>query len=387
MRPVIITDVKYRMAVPVIRQLKRSGCPTICVEYETTPPRAALGFQSRACDRRITLPYEEGAFLKGLKELALSLPERPVLIPVGRRTLGIVSRHPELSCADFLVPGPQALELADNKYQVQRLARELGVPAPFTTSLSEWSSVEELAGQVPYPCVVKYQNGEALGLKPAQRYTVLRERDALVHRYREMARNQENPIVQEYVEGPGLGVSLLLGRDGGLLDFICHERLREYPASGGPSSLCVSVFDRQLLKEAYRLLRGLGFCGVAMVEFKGGLERPRLMEVNPRFWGTSPLVAAAQSTFYETLYRAAGGEEVPLDLDTCQPNYQVGRKMRFTPQDLLSFPGSFRRSGRKLAFLGGYLRDCCNPKIKDGLFRASDPKPYFRYLANALKDR
>jgi len=72
-----------------------------------------------------------------------------------------------------------------------------------------------------------------------------------------------------------------------------------------------------------------------MVEFKldprDGL--PKLMEVNPRFWGSLSLAITAGVNFPYLLYRMSRGEKF-------QPvkNYQIGKKSRWLlPGDILHF--------------------------------------------------
>ncbi|MEG1747317.1 MAG: ATP-grasp domain-containing protein [Oscillospiraceae bacterium] len=385
MNHIFVTDVKYRMAVPVLRVLHRGGSRVTALEYDTTPAAQALGFCSNCADETVSLPFEETAFLAGLKGLAEACPERPVVIPVGRRTLGILAEHQEVrGFADVITPTPEALRWADNKRRVLALAREIGVPCPISATIEDFGSLEELGEAMTYPAVVKYQNGETLGLKPAQRYQIVEDKAALMAVYSQMAQRQAAPIAQEYVAGTGFGVSVVLGADGRLCDFICHERLREYPTAGGPSACCRAIFSRELLQYACKLLGAIGFTGVAMVEFKGTLEHPKLMEINPRFWGTSPLIAAAGSGFYESLVAAAQGRAPALDPATCTPNYQVGKVMRFLPQDLLAFPHYLKQSRHKGACLAGYLGDCFRPSVREGLFDRRDCRPFFRYLWNLL---
>jgi predicted ATP-grasp superfamily ATP-dependent carboligase len=67
-----------------------------------------------------------------------------------------------------------------------------------------------------------------------------------------------------------------------------YRRLREYPITGGPSTLRESIGGRNIREIAERLLSALGWAGIAMVEFRVDPRdgRPKLLEVNPRFWGS-----------------------------------------------------------------------------------------------------
>lgn len=121
-----------------------------------------------------------------------------------------------------------------------------------------------------------------------------------------------------------------------------------------------------------------------MVEFKGSLEKPVLMEVNPRFWGSSPLIAAAGSGFYESVVLASLGQN-STQQPPYRPHYQVGQRMRFLLQDIAAFSSYLRQSQNKAGFALGYLGSLLNPKTKEGLFAAGDLRPFIRYVKNSVK--
>ena len=141
------------------------------------------------------------------------------------------------------------------------------------------------------------------GLKAADRYAVADTPEAYAQILARMQRYDPSPIVQDKIAGPGIGVSLLLDRDGRMISALCHRRIREYPITGGPSTCCESFYDAALIDRAYRLLHSFGFTGMAMVEFKGDC----LLEVNPRVWGSFPMTEAAQSPLVAHYARAAAG--------------------------------------------------------------------------------
>jgi ATP-grasp domain-containing protein len=83
---------------------------------------------------------------------------------------------------------------------------------------------------------------------------------------------------------------------------------------------------------AVRLLKKIGWHGVAMVEFK--VERdtgiPRLMEINGRFWGSLQLALDAGVNFPHLLYRLAKEKSVVVP----DGGYKVGVKSRWLLGDL-----------------------------------------------------
>jgi predicted ATP-grasp superfamily ATP-dependent carboligase len=118
--------------------------------------------------------------------------------------------------------------------------------------------------------------------------------------------------------------------------------LREYPVSGGASTLRVSVRHDEIYEMAHSLLNALQWFGVAMVEFKIDPRdgRPKLMEINPRFWGSLALAIHAGVNFPWLLYRMASNENFkPVE------TYRLGVQCRWLlPGDLLHFIFNARRS-------------------------------------------
>ena len=121
-----------------------------------------------------------------------------------------------------------------------------------------------------------------------------------------------------------------------------HRRLREYPVLGGASTLRESVRHDEIRDMALTLVKALDWYGVAMVEFKvdprDGI--PKLMEINPRFWGSLSLAVEAGVNFPYLLLRMSRGEDfTPVE------QYQVGKKCRWLlPGDILHFIYNPRRA-------------------------------------------
>ena len=142
-----------------------------------------------------------------------------------------------------------------------------------------------------------------------------------------------------------------------------HRRLRENPITGGSSTAAESFYDDELRELGLRLLRALEWDGVAMVEFKrdqrDGLYK--LMEINPKFWGSLDLALAAGIEFPWLAVETALGRDIgPVR------SYPTGVRFRWVYEDLLrtiANPSSAR------AFLRDFSSD-----VHDDLVW-NDPKP------------
>ncbi len=273
MKTAIVTDGKYRSSIAAVRALHRAGYQVIVTQTRADVHAVPAVAASRCCAvfRWIDGAAADDSYADRLAAL-LETYDRPVLFCVGAVTLNTVAAQRErfARVADFLIAPRPVLDALNDKETVHaRARRALGIPVP-----------RQYDGVPPerYPVVIKPHCGEKFGLKAADRYAVADTPEAYAQILARMQRYDPAPIVQDRITGPGIGVSLLLGRDGCLICVaLCHRRIREYPVTGGPSTCCESFYDAALIDRAYRLLHSFGFTGMAMVEFKGDC----LLEVNP----------------------------------------------------------------------------------------------------------
>lgn len=385
---VIVTDVRYRMSLPIIRSLGRVGARITAADRITTPDKAALGFYSKYTHARAHLPSPENTddFLSAL--CSLDVGERAALIPVGIDTLLTLcaNRKKVSESFDIALPPMESIELANDKLSLMRYAKDQGVPCPATATLRDGEEISELAARVAYPAVIKYRAGELLQLDPKDRYCIVKGPEELIARYEKMHELQEKPIVQEYVSGEGFGVSVVMDKQSNPLKLFCHRRIHEYPTSGGPSCLCESAWNNELAEHAVKLLKSLNWHGVAMVEFKGTPSGGyKLMEINPRIWGSVALAPAAGCDIASAIVASARGELSAVS--ELSPDYRVGKRMRFLLQDILAFPSYLKSSKNKFAFALKYMALLLDPRCADGVFKIYDPMPGIRYLIQAFKKK
>ena len=155
-----------------------------------------------------------------------------------------------------------------------------------------------------------------------------------------------------------------------------HKRLREYPLSGGPSTLRESVHNVQMEKIAVDLMKACEWHGVAMVEFKlhQVTKKPYLIEVNPRFWGSINHAIASGVDFPYLLYKMAVDGDVPPVLD-----YKIGIKTRFFLNDVRALYGGYRKNKDFSFFLNEILANYPSDELT-----WDDPIPFFFYLGQKI---
>lgn len=367
----IVTDVHYRMSLAIIRDLADNGIRTVVCEYDEF--HCPVGFYSSKISAHYTLNSgnKSDALLKLCGKIYRESGEKPVLFPVGAKTLELVSINSKkfAEVSYFLIPSPYQLDLFNDKSRVAAIAKDMDIAIPREYKLSDSFS---------FPVVVKPTCGEKAGLSAADRYVIAENSEELEQAYSRFENITEDlPVIQEYLTGGGAGCSVLC-RDGEILAHICHRRVREYPVSGGPSSCCEKIMSPSLLTSVRKVVSETKYSGIAMFEFKKDSNGEyRLLEVNPRVWGTYPLTRACGSNFTYLWFLAAAGADLP--------EYSGGThvKMAYYPSDLAAAL-CYLKHGKLRKFLSA-ISDFADPRVKNGLSERGDRRPYRMYLKSLFK--
>ena len=274
------------------RSLGRRGVEVITGdEYAMTP--ASFSRYSVAHFRYPSPTREPDAFLDKLEEVVLEHkpedPETPyVLMPIHKETY-LIARHRARFEPHIRVPIPtlEAIEQVHNKGTLAAFALEKNIPIPRT-----WlpDSVEQLAAQVneiTLPVFVKLRESAAgVGIKKVDTAEEMLETFShFIERYR--LKPRDYPLVQEAVPGDDYCVTTLFD-SGQLRASMTYRNLRAFPAESGAGVVRETVEAPAMERIAGELLGSLGWHGVGQLDFRwdGKADsEPRLIEVNPRFWG------------------------------------------------------------------------------------------------------
>ncbi|RLF09286.1 MAG: hypothetical protein DRJ69_04945 [Thermoprotei archaeon] len=317
-----------------------------------------------------SLRKDKEKFQKAILRIVTRLPIE-LVIPVNEETcLALAECKEELEEYCFVaVPELEILLKSVDKGLSIRIAEEIGVPCPKTFFLEDVDDIKEVSEEVSYPAVIKPRRkviwvGKGFITMKVNPENYVRSPSELVRKYRALVARYPFlspdllPLVQEFVPGQGYGAEFLLSyRDGTLKAVFAHKRLREYPITGGVSTLRIGIKAPSLLELGLKLLRAMNWRGVAMVEFKVGPDGvPRLMEVNGRFWGSLPLAIASGVDFPFLLYLDIMGHDFKPVL-----NYRAGVMRRWLiPADVLWLLDSIA-SGCGLNCLLEFLRSFSVP--------------------------
>jgi predicted ATP-grasp superfamily ATP-dependent carboligase len=187
----------------------------------------------------------------------------------------------------------------------------------------------------------------------------VKKKEDLIPSYQRVHERFPFPIVQEWIpDGGGVyGFSALFDETSNVKAAFVHKKLRMYPVQGGPSTLGEGVEYPQVMEMGLSLLKSLNWVGVGMAEFKvdprDGI--PKLMEVNPRFWGSLQLAIASGVDFPYLILKMAKRENFEPIL-----HYAVGKRFRWLLLgDLLHFFNNPNRFHLHPSFFNFFDHDTC----------------------------
>jgi predicted ATP-grasp superfamily ATP-dependent carboligase len=320
---VLVTDGHWRKTLAVLRSLGRKGV------HVTVGERTFLNtsFFSKYCSRRLVYPsprrYPDQFIEFIIKEIKKNQYE--CLFPMEEETLLLLAKHQsEISKFSYLlISDLKKIQFVRDKGKLIQFAEAHGIPTPKTFY------------EPPTPTLPPWGGGEGEGyvIKPrissgSFGIAYVKKREDLVPSYQRIHTRYPFPLIQEWIpDGDGtFGFSALFDEASNVKAAFVHKKLRMYPVQGGPSTLREGVEHPQVMELGLSLLKSLNWVGVAMVEFKvdprDGI--PKLMEINPRFWGSLQLAIFSGVDFPYLILKMARGEKFDPVL-----HYPVGKRCRW----------------------------------------------------------
>jgi predicted ATP-grasp superfamily ATP-dependent carboligase len=366
---VLVTDASYKHTLGIVRSLGSKGVEVTVVAESVRD----LVCASRFCNRIETAPGpDQPAFAERILELA-SQHHFDLVMPVGYATTLALSRREADLCrlTRLEVMDYESIRAAGNKKCVFEIASAVGLNVPATLYPQNLPEVALYQSRLRYPLIIKpVCESPGVGVRRVD------DAGQLLSLYREVVEQYDAhqlPMIQEYVPGYGCGFFALY-QEGVCKRVFMHRRLRENPPGGGASCCAESFYDPKLKEYGLRLLDRLNWHGVAMVEFRYDTQARdyKLLEVNPKFWGSLDLALACGVDFPYLLCQMAEGIELAYS-----EQYEVGVRFHWP------FSGDFQHCWRRPASFGAVLADCLNPRVRSNLW-LSDFAPNLREAETIL---
>lgn len=357
---VLVTDANYKHTLGAVRSLSMAGFIVDAIGSRFTLSGLSKFLNKTVFDERLFSENHIDEFLQFLVKNSYD-----VLLPIGARSVRLVSKYKKEieRCCKVPVSDIEKVDYCLDKKRTQSLAKSLGIKVPENYEISFKDGKIEITSEVRYPVFIKGSH-EIFKRRPS----IARNQQELISTLASWQRHDFAksfpPLVQEFIEGHGFGYFALY-KNGKCVQSFMHERIRESPAIGGPSTCAMSIYDENLMRLGQKLFDAIGWHGVGMVEFRKDerTDEYYLMEINPKFWGSLDLAIACGVDFPTMAAKMALGEEIlPIE------KYPTGVKFHWL------YGGEIAHAIENPSSIPSIIRDSLNPNVKSNLWR-SDPLP------------
>ena len=279
-------------------------------------------------------------------------------------------------------PETPVLEFTFDKKKVLDRAQELGIPCPKSYFIENTEAWERKNGQIPFPAVIKpIRSLGGVGVSFVDSPDILKRIHAeSMKQFGPVLIQEKIPYEERY------SVAILMNFSHSMRRCCVLRAIRCYPLDTGPASFVESVDRPDLVKMAEMLLESIQYQGIAEVEFVIDKRdnMPKLMEINPRFWGSLQGAISSGVDFPALLYDLYNNGDVRKNIE-----YKRGIKTRnvipYEHHRLVnilrgSYPTSFKISSL-VEFVKFFQDDAYF------IFSLDDMQPFLSLFTNSLRKR
>ncbi len=323
MRPTAVVMNMFYTGLGIARSLGEHGIPVIGL----TSHRGIYGNYTRHATPRVCPDSRDKpeALLPFLLKLGAELSSRAVLFPTRDDDVLFLDRYrrPLGAYFDLVLPRAEVVTACLDKWETHLVAAKAGIAAPRCWLVRGEQDLERAAPEISYPCVMKplsshlwrqHGNWERVGARKA---IAIGSRPDLVAEYARISAADARVLIQEMVPGGDdqlFIAACYLNKDSRLVASFTARKLLQCPEGFGTGCIVQTVDRPELVAPAAALLRSMGFCGIAEVEFKwdAACGLYKLIEVNPRPWDQHTLGRAAGVDLIHLAYCEHAGLPLPV---------------------------------------------------------------------------
>lgn len=360
-------------AVAVARNLGRRGVKVFVSGAADCP-----ALYSKYCNHAFAVPAGM-APQQYWKDILLENPQAElagaVILPFCDESLGFLTVNRDALARTYLLEelDPRLRVTALDKQETLRLAQAVGVPTPQVWSLDPGEDIERLRGEVRMPVMVKPRDTYAFARDFGKKLFIIEddfdevvEKVALSH-----AHGHEVMIVEMVTGSDDLLSSYYTYRtsDGQRLYDYTKSVIRRWPVNSGGACYHQSEWLPETAEMGRRLFDGIGWQGIANVEFKrdGRDGQLKLIEINARITAAHRLVTEAGAEIDLIIYCHLTGQQV-----TKFESYSQELRMWYPFRDFLAYR-ELSRMGR-LSF-SAWVRSLFGQPIVFPFLSFDDPGP------------
>ena len=398
-RPVVVLD-PLGANLNVIRTLGRAGVPVYGVYSDPRTPAA----RSRYCAGAFRWPpgMSERQSVGVLLAIADRVGGTPILIPADDMSALLVADHADALAEVFLFPAqpPALARKLSSKKQMYHFCKQVGVPTAETAFPQSRADVERFVATAAFPVVLKGIDGLRLRQRGGASVLITRTPKELLACYdRHEEPGEPNLMLQEYIPGGPDTIWMFDGyfdRDSRCLIGVVGQKIRQYPAYTGMTSLGVCVRNPLVEQMTEALMKRIAYRGIVDLGYRYDARdgQYKLLDVNPRVGASFRLfVDSNGGDVVRAMYLDLTGQPVPSG-KPCE-----GRKWLVENFDIVSSftywrhgeltPWAWWRSFRGVREANWFARDDMAPfwaMCRHSLLRGLQIRPKPRRLVGRTAD-
>jgi predicted ATP-grasp superfamily ATP-dependent carboligase len=367
MKAIITSELDDHVSLAVVRSLGKNNIDfAVASKYER-----ALALHSKYC-KNFHITNTDMNFL-------LKLSKDDILFPMHEETMCEISKNQKILPCSLAFPEYPTLEIVTSKYRLIQHAIENNIPCPRTFFISQSKDIEDISNILTFPVVLRPSTGSGgEGILFVQSlnelYTVEK---SFFKNYGPHMIQEKIPFCNKYTVG------VLCNADSQVRRICVIKEIRNYPTETGAACYVETVKYPELVNISVKLMESLNYFGIADIDFlvDERTGEPKLMEINPRFWGSLQVAIDAGVDFPSLLYEMVSTGDIKKSFD-----YKTGVRCRHVIIDDLLRMISVIKGQYTVSYKVATIIDFLKIHPHDGyyIFSVDDFKPFWRHVSNKI---
>ena len=367
---ILVTDVDMKHSLGIVRSLGKIGIKP----YLLSSSKNSICSYSKYANQEIII--NKNFDKEELVQITLEYKIELIILVGTNSFMKIVpwKNYLKENGINIITVDEEKQNIAFSKKDTYSLASKINIPIAKTFYPQTFNELNILKTQITFPCVIKglYEVGGNIVDYAYTENELILKYNNLCNKYN-IEEKDGLPMLQEYITGSGCAFFAVYNNGKCGLTFQ-HKRIREYPISGGFSVCAKSYKNNKVEEYGKKLLDKLNWHGVAMVEFKlNDKGIPILMEINPKFWGSTDLALEAGVNFPKALIDIHLNQEIKYS-----NNYKIPFKYHWP------FQGDILHGIENPKAMPSIILDMLNPKVRSNIW-ISDIMPSIKIITRSLK--
>jgi predicted ATP-grasp superfamily ATP-dependent carboligase len=282
-RSIITTDSDDHIGLAVVRSLGKNNIDFQVVSHT----KNTLAWHSRYCKNKSVGRYDLDFFSK--------LSKDDIILPMLEGTMLLLAKNKSKMQCQLGFSDYETLQIAGNKSLLIQHAIEHNIPCPKTFFITKPEDIHACVPDIDFPTILKPSVGA--GGKGIQSVDSPDQLPAIAKKF---LKDHGHFLLQERIPyTTKYTIGALCNSEYELRRVCVIKELKDYPVATGQACYVETVNEPGLVKMVEKLLKSLNFTGIADIDLviDSRDNRPKLMEINPRFWGSMQVAINAGMDF------------------------------------------------------------------------------------------